>query len=146
MNGNDIKTLNQYILEKILINKNSKYVNNQLYEKWKQLIPNLEYNKFYEIFSSYIKKFSDIIVYTTYDKANLLIKNGLDAFNIIPYKEITKHYNIAAEALNHKEISEIYMGSFDNLTITVKKNKNNLMTVSYTINDKIIAVIVIEWK
>ena len=38
------------------------------------------------------------------------------------------------------------MGSFDNLTITVKKNKNNLMTVSYTINDKIIAVIVIEWK
>lgn len=141
-----MKTLNQYILEKILINKNSKYVNNQLYEKWKQLIPNLEYNKFYEIFSSYIKKFSDIIVYTTYDKANLLIKNGLDAFNIIPYKEIIKHYNIASEALNHKEFSEIYMGSFDNLTITVKKNKNNLMTVSYTINDKIIAVIVIEWK
>ena len=141
-----MKTLNQYILEKILINKNSKYVNNQLYEKWKQLIPNLEYNNFYEIFSSYIKKFSDIIVYTTYDKVNLLVKKGLDTFKTIPYEEIIKHYDIALAALNHKVFSEIYVGSFDNFTITVKEDKNNLMTVSYTINDTIIAVIVIEWK
>ena len=141
-----MKTLNQYILEKILINKNSKYVNNQLYEKWKQLIPNLEYNKFYEIFSSYIKKFSDIIVYTTYDKVNLLVNRGLDTFKTIPYEEIIKHYDIALAALNHKVFSEIYVGSFDNFTITVKEDKKNLMTVSYTINDTRIAVIAIEWK
>ena len=141
-----MKTLNQYILEKILINKNSKYVNNQLYEKWKQLIPNLEYNKFYEIFSSYIKKFSDIIVYTTYDKVNLLVNRGLDTFKTIQYEEIIKHYDIALAALNHKVFSEIYVGSFDNFTITVKEDKKNLMTVSYTINDTIIAVIAIEWK
>ena len=141
-----MKTLNQYILEKILINKNSKYVNNQLYEKWKQLIPNLEYNNFYEIFSSYIKKFSDIIVYTTYDKVNLLINRGLDTFKTIPYEEIIKHYDIALAALNHKVFSEIYVGSFDNFTITVKEDKKNLMTVSYTINDTRIAVIAIEWK
>ena len=141
-----MKTLNQYILEKILINKNSKYVNNQLYEKWKQLIPNLEYNNFYEIFSSYIKKFSDIIVYTTYDKVNLLVKKGLDTFKTIPYEEIIKHYDIALAALNHKVFSEIYVGSFDNFTITVKEDKKNLMTVSYTINDTRIAVIAIEWK
>ena len=141
-----MKTLNQYILEKILINKNSKYVNNQLYEKWKQLIPNLDYNKFYEIFSSYIKKFSDIIVYTTYDKVNLLVNRGLDTFKTIPYEEIIKHYDIALAALNHKVFSEIYVGSFDNFTITVKEDKKNLMTVSYTINDTRIAVIAIEWK
>ena len=141
-----MKTLNQYILEKILINKNSKYVNNQLYEKWKQLIPNLEYNKFYEIFSSYIKKFSDIIVYTTYDKVNLLVNRGLDTFKTIQYEEIIKHYDIALAALNHKVFSEIYVGSFDNFTITVKEDKKNLMTVSYTINDTRIAVIAIEWK
>ena len=141
-----MKTLNQYILEKILINKNSKYVNNQLYEKWKQLIPNLEYNKFYEIFSSYIKKFSDIIVYTTADKVNLLVKKGLDTFKTIQYEEIIKHYDIALAALNHKVFSEIYVGSFDNFTITVKEDKKNLMTVSYTINDTRIAVIAIEWK
>ena len=141
-----MKTLNQYILEKILINKNSKYVNNQLYEKWKQLIPNLEYNNLYEIFSSYIKKFSDIIVYTTYDKVNLLINRGLDTFKTIPYEEIIKHYDIALAALNHKVFSEIYVGSFDNFTITVKEDKKNLMTVSYTINDTRIAVIAIEWK
>ena len=141
-----MKTLNQYILEKILINKNSKYINNQLYEKWKQLIPNLEYNNFYEIFSSYIKKFSDIIVYTTYDKVNLLVKKGLDTFKTIPYEEIIKHYDIALAALNHKVFSEIYVGSFDNFTITVKEDKKNLMTVSYTINDTRIAVIAIEWK
>ena len=141
-----MKTLNQYILEKILINKNSKYVNNQLYEKWKQLIPNLEYNNFYEIFSSYIKKFSDIIVYTTYDKVNLLVNRGLYTFKTIPYEEIIKHYDIALAALNHKVFREIYVGSFDNFTITVKEDKKNLMTVSYTINDTRIAVIAIEWK
>ena len=141
-----MKTLNQYILEKILINKNSKYVNNRLPEKWKQLIPNLDYNKFYEIFSSYIKKFSDIIVYTTADKVNLLAKKGLDAFKTIPYKEIIQHLNIASTVLIHQLFSEIYVGSFNNFTITVKEDKNNLMTVSYTINDTIIAVIVIEWK
>ena len=141
-----MKTLNQYILETIIINKNSKYVNNQLYEKWKQLIPNLDYNKFYEIFSSYIKKFSDIIVYTTYDKVNLLVKKGLDTFKTIPYEEIIKHYDIALAALNQKVFSEIYVGSFDNFTITVKEDKKNLMIVSYTINDTRIAVIVIEWK
>ena len=141
-----MKTLNQYILEKILINKNSKYVNNQLYEKWKQLIPNLDYNKFYEIFSSYIKKFSDIIIYTTTDKVNLLVKKGLDTFKTIPYKEIIQHYNIASTVLIHQLFSEIYVGSFNNFTITVKEDKNNLMTVSYTINDTIIAVIAIEWK
>ena len=141
-----MKTLNQYILEKILINKNSKYVNNQLYEKWKQLIPNLDYNKFYEIFSSYIKKFSDIIIYTTADKVNLLVKKGLDTFKTIPYKEIIQHYNIVSTVLIHQLFSEIYVGSFNNFTITVKEDKNNLMTVSYTINDTIIAVIAIEWK
>ena len=141
-----MKTLNQYILEKILINKNSKYVNNQLYEKWKQLIPNLEYKEFYKLFSSYIKKFSDIIVYTTADKVNLLVKKGLDTFKTIPYKEIVQHYNIASKVLNHKVFSEIYVGSFDNFTITVKEDKKNLMTVSYTINDTRIAVIAIEWK
>ena len=141
-----MKTLNQYILEKILINKNSKYVNNQLYEKWKQLIPNLEYKEFYKLFSSYIKKFSDIIVYTTADKVNLLVKKGLDTFKTIPYKEIIKHFNIASKVLIHQLFSEIYVGSFNNFTITVKEDKNNLMTVSYTINDTIIAVIVIEWK
>lgn len=141
-----MKSLSKFINEKILINKNSKYVNNQLYEKWKQLIPNLEYNNFYEIFSSYIKKFSDIIVYTTYDKVNLLVKKGLDTFKTIPYEEIIKHYDIALAALNHKVFSEIYVGSFDNFTITVKEDKKNLMTVSYTINDTRIAVIAIEWK
>ena len=141
-----MKSLSKFITEKILINKNSKYVNNQLYEKWKQLIPNLEYNKFYEIFSSYIKKFSDIIVYTTYDKVNLLVKKGLDTFKTIPYEEIIKHYDIALAALNHKVFSEIYAGSFDNFTITVKEDKKKLMTVSYTINDTRIAVIAIEWK
>ena len=141
-----MKSLSKFITEKILINKNSKYVNNQLYEKWKQLIPNLEYNKFYEIFSSYIKKFSDIIVYTTYDKVNLLVNRGLDTFKTIPYEEIIKHYDIALAALNHKVFSEIYVGSFDNFTITVKEDKKNLMTVSYTINDARIAVIAIEWK
>ena len=141
-----MKSLSKFINEKILINKNSKYVNNQLYEKWKQLIPNLEYNNFYEIFSSYIKKFSDIIVYTTYDKVNLLVKKGLDTFKTIPYEEILRHYDIALAALNHKGFSEIYVGSFDNFTITVKEDKKNLMTVSYTINDTRIAVIAIEWK
>ena len=141
-----MKSLSKFINEKILINKNSKYVNNQLYEKWKQLIPNLEYNNFYEIFSSYIKKFSDIIVYTTYDKVNLLVNRGLDTFKSIPYKEIIKHYDIALAALNHKVFSEIYVGSFDNFTITVKEDKKKLMTVSYTINDTRIAVIAIEWK
>ena len=48
-------------MKKILINKNSKYVNNQLYEKWKQLIPNLEEDEFYEVFDPYIKTFSNII-------------------------------------------------------------------------------------
>ena len=143
-----MKSLSKFINEIILINKNSKYEDTKftLYETWKQLIPNLEYKEFYKLFSSYIKKFSDIIVYTTADKVNLLVKKGLDAFKTIPYKEIIKHFNIASKVLNHKEFSEIYTGSFDNLTITVKKNKNNLMTVSYTINDTIIAVIVIEWK
>ena len=141
-----MKSLSKFITEKILINKNSKYVNNQLYEKWKQLIPNLEYNNFYEIFSSYIKKFSDIIVYTTYDKVNLLVNRGLDTFKTIQYEEIIKHYDIALAALNHKVFSEIYVGSFDNFTITVKEDKKNLMTVSYAINDTRIAVIAIEWK
>ena len=141
-----MKSLSTFINEKILINKNSKYVNNQLYEKWKQLIPNLEYNKFYEIFSSYIKKFSDIIVYTTYDKVNLLVNRGLDTFKTIQYEEIIKHYDIALAALNQKVFSEIYVGSFDNFTITVKEDKKKLMTVSYTINDTRIAVIAIEWK
>ena len=136
------------LLKKILINKNSKYEDTKfpIYETWKQLIPNLEYNKFYEIFSSYIKKFSDIIVYTTYDKVNLLVNRGLDTFKTIQYEEIIKHYDIALAALNHKVFSEIYVGSFDNFTITVKEDKKNLMTVSYTINDTRIAVIAIEWK
>lgn len=141
-----MKSLLKFINEKILINKNSKYVNNQLYEKWKQLIPNLEYKEFYKLFSSYIKKFSDIIVYTTADKVNLLVKKGLDTFKTIPYKEIIQHYNIASTVLIHQLFSEIYVGSFNNFTITVKEDKNNLMTVSYTINDTIIAVIAIEWK
>ena len=141
-----MKSLSKFITEKILINKNSKYVNNQLYEKWKQLIPNLEYNNFYEIFSTYIKKFSDIIVYTTYDKVNLLVNRGLDTFKTIQYEEIIKHYDIALAALNHKVFSEIYVGSFNNFTITVKEDKKNLMTVSYAINDTRIAVIAIEWK
>ena len=56
-----MKSLSKFINEKILINKNSKYVNNQLYEKWKQLIPNLEEDEFYEVFDTYIKTFSNII-------------------------------------------------------------------------------------
>ena len=141
-----MKSLSKFINEKILINKNSKYVNNQLYEKWKQLIPNLEEDEFYEVFDSYIKNFSNIIIYSSYITNYLLVKKGFYEFKTIPYKEIIQHYNIASTVLIHQLFSEIYVGSFNNFTITVKEDKNNLMTVSYTINDTIIAVIAIEWK
>ena len=141
-----MKSLSKFINEKILINKNSKYVNNQLYEKWKQLIPNLEEDEFYEVFDTYIKTFSNIIIYSSYITNYLLVKKGFYEFKTIPYKEIIQHYNIASKVLNHKVFNEIYVGSFDNFTITVKEDKKNLMTVSYTINDTIIAVIAIEWK
>ena len=50
-------------MKKILINKNSKYedIKFPLYETWKQLIQNLEEDKFYEVFDPYIKTFSNII-------------------------------------------------------------------------------------
>ena len=46
-------------MKKILINKNSKYedIKFPLYETWKQLIPNLEEDEFYDVFYHYIKTF-----------------------------------------------------------------------------------------
>ena len=141
-----MKSLSKFINEKILINKNSKYVNNQLYEKWKQLIPNLEEDEFYEVFDTYIKTFSNIIIYSSYITNYLLVKKGFYEFKTIPYKEIARHDYIATAALNSKKLKAYYERSFDNLTIIVREDKNNIMTVSYNIDYKTIATIVIEWK
>ena len=50
-----MKSLSKFINEKILINKNSKYEDTKfpLYETWKQLIPNLEEDEFYEVFDNF---------------------------------------------------------------------------------------------
>ena len=141
-----MKSLSKFINEKILINKNSKYVNNQLYEKWKQLIPNLEEDEFYEVFDPYIKTFSNIIIYSSYITNYLLVKKGFYEFKTISYKEIAGHDYIATAALNSKKLKVYYEGSFNNLTIIVREDKNNIMTVSYNIDYKTIATIVIEWK
>ena len=141
-----MKSLSKFINEKILINKSSKYVNNQLYEKWKQLIPNLEKDEFYEVFDPYIKTFSNIIIYSSYITNYLLVKKSFYEFKTIPYKEIAGHDYIVTAALNSKKLRVYYEGSFNNLTIIVREDKNNIMTVSYNIDYKTIATIVIEWK
>ena len=48
--------------------------------------------------------------------------------------------------LNSKKLKVYYEGSFNNLAIIVREDKNNIMTVSYNIDYKTIATIVIEWK
>ena len=143
-----MKSLSKFINEKILINKNSKYEDTKfpLYETWKQLIPNLEEDEFYEVFDHYIKNFSNIIIYSSYITNYLLVKKGFYEFKTIPYKEIAGHDYIVTAALNSKKLKVYYEGSFDNLTITVREDKNNIMTVSYNIDYKTIATIVIEWK
>ena len=143
-----MESLSKFINEKILINKNSKYEDTKfpLYETWKQLIPNLEEDEFYEVFDPYIKNFSNIIIYSSYITNYLLVKKGFYEFKTIPYKEIAGHDYIATAALNSKKLKVYYEGSFDNLTIIVREDKNNIMTVSYNIDYKTIATIVIEWK
>ena len=143
-----MKSLSKFITEKILINKNSKYedIKFPLYETWKQLIPNLEEDEFYEVFDPYIKNFSNIIIYSSYITNYLLVKKDFYEFKTIPYKEIAGHDYIATAALNSKKLKVYYEGSFNNLTIIVREDKNNIMTVSYNIDYKTIATIVIEWK
>lgn len=143
-----MKSLSKFINEKILINKNSKYEDTKfpLYETWKQLIPNLEEDEFYEVFDPYIKNFSNIIIYSSYITNYLLVKKGFYEFKTIPYKEIAGHDYIATAALNSKQLRVFYEASFNNLTITVREDKINLMTVSYNIDYKTIATIVVEWK
>lgn len=152
-----MKTLQQFITEKILISKDSKYYNHknvyELFEKFISLIPfkdkYFSFDEFHKVFYNFIKDYSDfkILMGNVHQKEIFIKDIGNECVNDMIEINLNRCYTLSNKFLSNEKL--FYDNNFKNacnLKIYTADSTPNILYVTYDYPSKsYIDELFIEW-